>query len=346
MQPVSEGHWGEGNLSQTDVKRQHYVPKMYLDSFAGHDGKIRVVDLDTDSQYRTSLLNVALETHFNDVEINGVKLSTEEWLSDIEGKAAPILSNLIENPESISSLTPIQQNDLGRFVTALKFRVPAFRIWSNSVSGAFGAKIKEHGRAFLFHNYAKAEAETIWEEWKNQPDEWWLNEPEPQPAGSSAAMLEEIQGFTNLLWGRPWRIGRAPVSTHLYASDNPVSEYVHPVREWWNLPTFSSVTHYLPLSPMSPNVLLKFEPLSAAKDDDGKPMAGSRVCRNFTREEISFARHTITNEATTFLYGDGLVVPRDCADSCVRRINSVRLEFAKRFLGFDPKPPPGFAPPL
>ena len=200
MQPDNEEHrWREGNLSPTDVKRQHYVPMMFLERFAGGDGRIRVFDLDKESEYRTSLKNAALETHFNDLEIDGVKLSTEAWLSDIEGKATPILDKLVNDPESISSLTPVEENDLGRFVTALKFRVPAYRIWSDNISGTVGSQIKEHGKAFLFHNYPQAEAEAIWEEWKNQPVEWWLGEPEPQPSESSASMLEEIQGFTNIL---------------------------------------------------------------------------------------------------------------------------------------------------
>ena len=68
----------EPNLSKTEVKRQHYIPQMYLRPFAV-DGKIRVVDLDGGKrEYKTSVGNVAVESHFYNVNVEDLRLSTED----------------------------------------------------------------------------------------------------------------------------------------------------------------------------------------------------------------------------------------------------------------------------
>ena len=93
--------WNEPNLSPTEAKLQQFVPQMFLKSFAGTDGLLRVFDLDSKNQVRTSPRNAAAESRFNDVEVDGAVLSTEAWLSELEGAARPILEDLINNPDHI-----------------------------------------------------------------------------------------------------------------------------------------------------------------------------------------------------------------------------------------------------
>jgi hypothetical protein len=57
--------WNEANWAPTQVKRQHYVPRMYLKAFTGPDGKIRVVDLAENIDFRTSVENVPVRNYFN-----------------------------------------------------------------------------------------------------------------------------------------------------------------------------------------------------------------------------------------------------------------------------------------
>jgi len=49
----------------------------------------------------------------------------------------------------------------------------------------------------------------------------------------------------------------------------------------------------------------------------------------------SLARHVVTHNARRYLYGEGPVVPRDCAASCLKRIGQAQLEFAIRYLDYD-----------
>src|ERR671919_1197487 len=112
-------YWNEANLAPTEAKRQHYVPRMYLEAFTGVDGKIRVLDLDDEKEFRTSVQNAAVENYFNDIEVGDECLSTEDWLSELEGLASPVIAKLINDPSSICSLSLDEEYRIARFVTAL-----------------------------------------------------------------------------------------------------------------------------------------------------------------------------------------------------------------------------------
>jgi len=115
-------------VAPTDVKRQHYAPVFFLKSFANPSGKIRVFDLDDGTEFRAGPTNASVQKNFNDLEIRGTILSTEEWLGQLENAAAPILRALIESPDNITQLSDQEEMHLARFITALRFRTPEFRI--------------------------------------------------------------------------------------------------------------------------------------------------------------------------------------------------------------------------
>ena len=227
---------------------------------------------------------------------------------------------------------------LARFIAALRFRTPHFRAENDAMMASLVAQTKDMIKGAIFHQYGEQEAQALWDVYNDQPDYKWLGESEPpQPAGTSTYMLSEVQGWANLLWCAPWRIGKAPAkSRKLYTSDNPVAAYQRPVRPWWEGAAFGSLTYIMPLSP---DTLLKIERRPDGGGDSNP--RGSRRHRDFSVEEISMARHLVTREATRFLYGEGLFVPRDCATKCLKTIDEAKVRFAKRYLGYDPRPPKG-----
>jgi hypothetical protein len=195
----------------------------------------------------------------------------------------------------------------------------------------------------IYHQHDKEKADTIWEEIEKKPDHWWFNEQEPQrPASTANFMLGEIHGFANLLRAAPWRIGIAPDSLQLYTSDNPIAGYLRPIRPWWEGAAFASLSYFIPLSP---KILLKIERRPDQKDKEKLQPQGDRRHTDFSEWEISFARHVVTSDAVRYLYGEGSVVPRECAFSCLERIGRAQLEFAEHYLGFDPRPPKGLGLP-
>jgi hypothetical protein len=328
--------WNEPNLSETDVKREHYVPQLLLRTFAVN-GKIRILDLKDGKEHRTSIENAAVETHFYDMKIGDIQVSTEDWLAQLEGEAAPVIEKLLYDPDHILSLSVKEELHMARFFTALRFRTPAFRDKNEEMIAFMLQQIKEMTKKHIYHQYGKKKAASIWEEIEKKPDHWWFRKPEPrQRAMTTNFMLSEVQGFANILRAAPWRIGFTPDSIRLYTSDNPVAGYLTPIRIPGEGAAFSSFTYFVPLSPV---VLLEIKRRPRQKGNKKPKPRGERQRGDFSGWEISFARHVVTNDARRYLFGEGPMIPKDCADSYLERIDRVRLEFAVRYLGFDPRPP-------
>ena len=135
--------WNEPNLKQTDVKRQHYVPKCFLESFTGPEGLLRVINLDNHQEFRTSPANAAVEGHYYDITIDGEILSTETWLARLESDTCPILKRLIADPDEMTTLSNEDEIRITRFLAALRFRTPQFRSWMDETLDLVSEKIKE-----------------------------------------------------------------------------------------------------------------------------------------------------------------------------------------------------------
>ena len=322
-------------MAPTGVKRQHYVPEFFLESFTGPDDLLRVVDLEEGKEFRTNPTNAAVESHFNNLETGGEVLSTEGWLSQLEGEASPLLKSLTENPDEITSLSVEDEFFIARFVAALRFRTPQFRSVMGDMIESISTRSREMLRAQVIAQYPEEERPFVWEQIEEQFDQRWFGKSGTlQPANLSTSMLGEVQGYANLLWCAPWRIGTVPTGLKLYTSDNPVAAYERPVRERWETAAFASLIYYVPLSP---SILLKIE--RRPDDQDDSDPRGGRRRQDFTTEEISVARHVVTRDSVRLLFGEGLIVPRDCATSCLDRIGKAKLRFAAHYLGFDPRPP-------
>jgi hypothetical protein len=305
LEPVERdatNFWNEDVVWPTDVKNQHYVPRMFLRGFAGADGRVRRVDLEMGRTVRRSTKSIGSGPSFNNFEIEGVEVSTEDWLGDLENRAAPLLKRLIEDPTELLAFTGEEQMHLARFLGAFRFRVPAFRAQIASLRQqmvAFGKKMVQSRLQNDFKD-DPSQATLIWEEWEQQPDDWWLGHDRPFDAAElTAAMLKEIQGYANMLWSMPWRIGRVPGQLRLYTSDNPLGGYLQPIRPWWEKGAFASMFYYVPLSP---SVLLRVAPREH-EAPIGEP--GRRVVCPASGWDAAMAMYIQSAGATRYLFGDG-----------------------------------------
>lgn len=316
-------YWKEPNLAPTNVVRQHTVARMYLAHFAT-DGRVTVYDFEEDRQFDASVNDVAVRTGFYDVRIGGRKLSTESWLSTIEGVASAIIRRVVANPDELLTLSEEDEKALSRFVCAQMFRVQAFRDSNAAMRQRFLDHAKKMGRAFLERAEKPDDAEEIWRAWMTKPDEWWFKQEEPyQPAETVAFMLGEVPGYSNLLRAMPWRIGFVDVGSLIYTSDNPVSRHPLPTVRFAAFPMW---WYFLPLSP---SVLLQIGPGLAR---DGQP---ARMRKDFSVWEACFARHVISVDASRFLYGPGPYVPKPCAATCLWRLDRERIRDAVRLQGYN-----------
>ena len=313
------------------MKRQHYVPRTYLRPFAGKDDLIRVVNFLGGTEYRTSINNVAVESRFYDLEVEGVVVSAEGWLAQLEDEASRVITLLLASSPSIETLSDEQEFALARFIAAFRLRTPSFREWGDTVTSSVVSQIKQIVKGHLLNIYSADAGEAIFEGWKDKPASWWMgDEKKQQPASMSVGLLAETQGFANLVRAAPWRIGYALGALGFYTSDNPVAGYLRPVRPSWEVAAFGSFEYYLPLSP---KVLLKIErrPDSDEPKTELNPL-GQRRQRDFSEWEVSMARHIISRDAASFLYGEEPIVPKQCAESCLDRIGQAMRNFAAKYL--------------
>ncbi len=200
-----------------------------------------------EKEFRTSTDNVAAEKHFNDIEVDDLTISTEGWLSNLEAITSPILSKLKSQPAAIERLDHEEENNLARFVAALRLRTRYYRDWNRILVGSVTAEVRDSIWEQLVGSRGKEEAAKIWKGWEeagDHPEVFGYGESDS--AKSITFLLGETQGFANLLVGAPWRIGSAPANLPLYTSDNPVSGYLRPVKEWWETAAFSSLTYFFP----------------------------------------------------------------------------------------------------
>ena len=333
---TDELRWNEPIWDHTEAKRQHYVPRTYLSPFADKDGRIRVVDFGQAEEYKTSLSNVAVEHRYYDIDDEGIDASAEVWLGEIEAKAAPVLKRLIAYPSCIEVLSVEEEFAISRFIAALRFRTPAFRAWNSSTMNSIASQIRGMIMGQIIHQHGEDEGKLIFNELIDRPEYSWLGDGQtPQPTYTSLSMLEETQGFANLIRCAPWRIGYALGPRRLYTSDNPVSGYLRPVRPWWEVGAFASFQYYLPLSP---DLLLKIDRASDDESENQLIPRGPRRNRDFSGWEVSMARHVVSYDATRYLYGEGIVVPKQCAEVCLSRIEQSMRELSEAYLGFNPNP--------
>ena len=331
--------WNEPILSETQVKRQHYVPRFYLEPFTGNDGKIRVVDLQEECEYVTSLSNVAVRTRFYDLAQDGQDYSAEDWLSELEGKADGVLQLLLRDPSVITTLTGDQENALSRFIAALILRTPFKRKEMNDNLSAVFSQIESKLRGQFVHQFGEGQGYSVYEEWLARPfnERYGELEPKQDDVSVTISLLSEVQGYANLLRAAPWRLGNVTGGARLYTSDNPVSRYLRPVRPWWEVGGFSSFDYFLALSP---ELLLKVERRPDKADTDEEPsFRGERRKKDFSKWEVSVAKHIISRDASRYLYGDGVIIPKQDAESYLARSEEEMRKFAVRYLGYGPTPP-------
>ena len=332
--------WKEPILGETNARRQHYVPRFYLKAFANPDGRVRVSDLQESREFATSLDNAAVQSGFYDVKAGDRVYSAEDWLGELESSAAMVLQLLLDNPSALLTLTSDQENTLARFVAAQIVRTPAKQQELNQVIEKMVSQTEDIAKNFFTNQFGKTRGLAKFREWIRLPPHERYGQKEPnQPSASTNFLLSEVQGFANLLRGAPWRIGITKGNRRLYASDNPASRYMRPIRPWWETGAFSAFDYFLPLAP---ELLLKIERRPDLDGPDREDnLWGTRRRKDFSEWETSMVRHIVSRDAFRYVYGDGLVVPRDCASSCLDRIESALQEFAARHLGYDPSPPPG-----
>jgi len=79
------------------VKNQHYVPRFYLRGFVNNKQKLWCFDKVSGKSFLTSILNLANENYFYDVEENDREQLVEKHLGEVETKFSGYLARLLKS---------------------------------------------------------------------------------------------------------------------------------------------------------------------------------------------------------------------------------------------------------
>ncbi|MDM0022107.1 DUF4238 domain-containing protein [Variovorax saccharolyticus] len=104
-------------------KRQHYLPRFYLEGFADDDGLVALFDQKENEVRLQQPVNTAVIGHFYTMEDEQgrQRFEIEEMLSKVEGAAKPVIDKLTAR----ESITDQERADLAAFVALAAMRTPA-----------------------------------------------------------------------------------------------------------------------------------------------------------------------------------------------------------------------------
>jgi hypothetical protein len=121
----------------TGPKRQHFLPRFYLDGFT-REGLLAVYDREQDGIRRQQPVNTAVIGHFYTMEDQEGRrrFEIEALLAEFEGKARPVIDKLVA---AAAELTAEERSDLAIFVALAATRTPDM---VNSVQALNGEMVK------------------------------------------------------------------------------------------------------------------------------------------------------------------------------------------------------------
>jgi len=218
-------------------KRQHWVPKLLLRNFtefpSQDDPPLQVYDLNSGKVFKTSIKNVAQETHFYNTQEPGARRDTlEPWLSsNVEGPAGSAIERLVR-ARSVLGMSDEEKVSLARFVATLAVRGQRER-----------HEIEEEPRELL--DFFDSHGETLTDELRQ------AIEAKADAVAIHNDIIEDVAELAPTMAKMSWRLGRPPAGRNFCSSDNPVLRFnVLAAEPYGNLGLISrGIQLHLALSP-------------------------------------------------------------------------------------------------
>jgi hypothetical protein len=109
------------------AKVQHYVPQFLLRNFgSGKKERVHVFDKQTGRVFVTNPRNIAAESGFYDFKVDTRNYTLEPGLSEVEGKAKPLLSRILKE-DTLSAITAEERAFLCHFFAIQFTRTRQFK---------------------------------------------------------------------------------------------------------------------------------------------------------------------------------------------------------------------------
>lgn len=217
--------------SMSEPKLHHFVPRFYLDRFAGPSGRFWVWDRVRDAVFAGSAASVAAGTQFyrhEELEAHGQDaLTMEKQLSQLEGDVAAITGRWLLQISTAAVGDQVGDPAMERDTVSLFLALQYLRTAdSRDILGAIAA---DGGLELSSADLRAAHLELLWDE-------------------------KTVDSLTTRISGMTWMYARNRSVRPLITSDNPVLFRTGDNRKWVKLGVMSEGT-YLNY-PLSPSVTL------------------------------------------------------------------------------------------
>lgn len=272
-------------MSKNNPIRQHWVPKMYIRSFATEVSTFNtvqqtyVLNLKSGKEFISSIDNIFVKKNFytfgkHETQPNYI---IEETLSKIESEATPILKamiqgNIIHENQSIRKV-------ISYFLATMLLRTPQFQhIFDQHLKG-FTLEPLGNFPQNLFNQIDKEEIQII--------SSWYSNlDNEGKNVIYLKVLIESIKEIASTLMEKNWELFKAQDS-YFITSDNPVVVY-HSSEQNYGISTLGVSIHIA----LSPQVILW---LSDEKNNN------SKAIHNLPKDVVSGLNHLTASKANDFV---------------------------------------------
>lgn len=264
---------------QTNVVRQHTVPRFLLEHFGSsgkkkkHRKQLFAFDKESGRVFATNVNDATVRNTFYNVDNHPEHLSLEPMLCQYEGRAASVINKILEK-KSLSILNKVERRELAMFTAIQQMRTHNQYEQIKHISHSFKKKLLEMG---LFDQWV--------DEFSLSPDTELkdvlqiIAGDESEAKGMFLEMLSDQHTEANVLMQKDWHLLETTLDAPFYISDNPVSLFngiSHPGRGNLGL-ALEGIEIYLPLSSTITLAMIC-------------PSLGEKV-----RQERAFIQHCIAN---------------------------------------------------
>lgn len=274
----------------TKVKKQHFVPRFYLENFTDHKGNIYAFDIIKCESFSATTENIAHQKYFYDYEpldqFIGREQVIEKALARSEAEQAVMLRKLVAvlNANDIGAFTKDDYRQLADYIITQQNRTPESRIKGTQVAIETEKQLRAKGVSEDFIKESGLEAK----KYNAQFQQIY--------ALLNSKVLKDIEDLCD----RYWIFWNNQTKHNFYTSDHPVVGYLH---------TEKAYEIYFPITPRySVSILIKDHfPLLAEKHQKIKEIQDPENVKFYNIRMLEQCNRQIYNAENDFRLAEKVV---------------------------------------
>lgn len=237
------------------VERQHYVPKFYLKHFENSDHLIERCDVKNGQMLKhIGKSGLCYENYFYGLitgEKDDISQYVEQWLKNKEDILANEFPRIIKLFKSNERIESGDKQLVAFFLVMMHFRGPTFRVQLNAMmQSGLEQEMKilaNFPKETIANYYNKRYANSL----SDKDLEGLVSGEVKNPKFNNSLhlmMMNDMIGFSNMIWGQDWLVYRNSSNTEFVTSDNPFSTEPEERKDSYEY-SFMDYTYHFTLTP-------------------------------------------------------------------------------------------------